>query len=256
MWARERNLIPGVGATFELPTWEAIGQRLWKEISSGDKTAGRFCTLWWLVRGTLQEMKSERIVATSAFAALTPATPSASGNAMLLSNDAPNLFENRIRMPPLWTVKETTVAETRDGEIAERASEEIQPEKIYPQLSPTRPGTPEGERESGAEDDSSLKQVLQEISQQLKDLSLRSPSPGAGETLEPPMQAEPTKGNPFQSDWSGWNPELLPPCFCCQQHRYRCLLLERRILDNDGEEFFETRWWRDNSSCLLQRIQW
>ena len=91
MWARERNLIPGVGAVFELPTWEAIGQRLWEEISSGDKTAGRFSTLWWLVRETLQEMKSERTVAASAFAALSPATLSASGNATLLSNNAPNL---------------------------------------------------------------------------------------------------------------------------------------------------------------------
>jgi len=137
VWAREHNLIPGVGAAFELPTWEAIGQRLWEEISSGDKTVGCFSTLWRLVRETLQEMKSERTITASAFTALTSAMPSASGNAMLLSNDGPNLFENRIRMPPLWTVKETTVAETRDGAIAERASEEIQPEKIHPQLSPT-----------------------------------------------------------------------------------------------------------------------
>ena len=114
-------MIPGVGAAFEVPTWEAVGQRLWEEISSGDKTAGRFSILWRLVRETLQETESERTVAASAFAALTPAMPSASGNATLLSNDAPNLFENRIRMPPLWAVKETTAAETRDGEIAERA---------------------------------------------------------------------------------------------------------------------------------------
>lgn len=53
-----------------------------------------------------------------------------------------------------------------------------------------------------------LKQVLKEISQQLKDLSLRSPSPGTGEALGPSVQAEPTKGNPFRSDW---NPELPPP---------------------------------------------
>ena len=170
MWARERNLIPGVGATFELPTWEAIGQRLWKEISSGDKTAGRYSALWLLVKETLREMKSERAAAVSAFAALTPATLPASGNATMLSNDALNLFENRIRIPPLWADRDTMVAETRDGELAERASEEIQPEKIYPQLLPTRPGSPDGEKESRTEEDSSLKQVLQEISQQLKDL--------------------------------------------------------------------------------------
>jgi len=147
VWARERNLIPGVRAAFQLPTWEAIGQSLWEEISSGDKTARCFSTLWQLVRETLQEMKNERTVTASAFTALTPVTLSASGNAMMLSNKAPILFENRICMPPLWAVKETMAAETRDREIAERASEEIQPEKIYPQLSPTRTVTPEGERE-------------------------------------------------------------------------------------------------------------
>jgi len=35
VWARERNLIPRVGAAFELPTWEAIRQRLGEEISRG-----------------------------------------------------------------------------------------------------------------------------------------------------------------------------------------------------------------------------
>jgi len=145
MWARERNLISGAGATFELPTWEAIGQSLWDEFSSEDKTAGCYSTLWRLVKETLREMKSERAAATSAFVALTPATLPASGNAMMLSNEARNLFENSIRMPPLWAVKETTVAETRDGDLAERARKEIPPEKIYPQLSPTRPGSPDGE---------------------------------------------------------------------------------------------------------------
>jgi len=128
MWVRELNLIPGVGAAFELPIWEAVGQSLWEEISSGNKTVGRFSTLWRLVRETLQEMKSERTVAASTFTALTPATPSASGNAMLLSNNVPNLFENRIRMPPLWAVRETMVAEMREAELAEKASEETLPE--------------------------------------------------------------------------------------------------------------------------------
>jgi len=65
LWAQRSDVIPTV-------------ERLWEEVSAGSKEVRKFSTMWRLIYETLKEMRAEKGVAASAFAALTPERGSAS----------------------------------------------------------------------------------------------------------------------------------------------------------------------------------